>query len=167
MHQNRYINYIKKVNRLHQNKIHKLILLRQKQTMGRLNTYCLLYCYGIHGIPFKWFKCGIPFTWFENYLFNRTQFVMIGNTILSNCETITCGIPQGSTLGPLLFLLYINDLPNCSNKLSFRIFADGTNVFYTSANLQYLESVMNDELKLVFKYCTTNKLSINLRQTIW
>ena len=73
-----------------------------------------LYCYGIRGIPFKWF---------ENYLFNRTQFVKIGNT-KSNCETITCGISQGSTLGPLLFLLYINDLPNCSNKLSFRIFAD-------------------------------------------
>ena len=78
-----------------------------------------LYHYGIRGTPFKWF---------ENYLSNRTQFVKIGNT-KSNCETITCGIPQGSTLGPLLFLLYINDLPNCSNKLSFRIFADDTNMF--------------------------------------
>ena len=114
-----------------------------------------LYHYGIRGTPFKWF---------ENYLSNRTQFVKIGNT-KSNCETITCGIPQGSTLGPLLFLLYINDLPNCSNKLSFRIFADDTNMFYTSANLQHLESVMNEELKLVFNYCTTNKLSINLTKT--
>ena len=110
-----------------------------------------LYHYGIRGTPFKWF---------ENYLSNRTQFVKIGNT-KSNCETITCGIPQGSTLGPLLFLLYINDFPNCSNKLSFRIFADNTNMFYTRANLQHLESVMNEELKLVFNYCTTNKLSIN------
>ena len=114
-----------------------------------------LYCYGIRGVPFKWF---------ENYLFNRTQFVKIGNT-KSNCETITCGIPQGSTLGPLLFLLYSNDLPNCSSKLSFKIFADDTNMFYKSGNLQHLESVMNDELKLVFKYCTTNKLSINLTKT--
>ena len=89
---------------------------------------------------------------------------MIGNT-KSNCETITCGIPQGSTLGPLLFLLYSNDLPNCSSKLSFKIFADDTNMFYKSGNLQHLESVMNDELKLVFKYCTTNKLSINLTKT--
>ena len=105
-----------------------------------------------------------PFKWFENYLSNRTQFVKSGNT-KSNCETITCGIPQGSTLGPLLFLLYINDLPNCSNKLSFRIFADDTNMFYTSANLQHLESVMNEELKLVFNYFTSNKLSINLTKT--
>ena len=114
-----------------------------------------LYHYGIRGTPFKWF---------ENYLSNRTQFVKIGNTT-SNCETITSGIPQRSTLGPLLFLLYINDLPNCSNKLSFRIFTDDTNMFYTSANLQHLESVMNEELKLVLNYCTTNKLSINLTKT--
>jgi len=51
-------------------------------------------------------------------------------SIQSNPKTITCGIPQGSTLGPLLFLLYINDLPNCSKKLSFRIFADDTNMFF-------------------------------------
>ena len=58
----------------------------------------------------------------------------------------------------------INDLPNCSNKL-FQIFADDTNMFYTSDNLQHLESVMNEELKLVFKYCNVNKLSINLSKT--
>ena len=114
-----------------------------------------LYHYGIRGITFNWF---------ENYLHNRTQFVKIGN-IQSSPETITCGIPQGSTLGPLLFLLYINDLPNCSKKLSFRIFADDTNMFYTSDNLHQLEHVMNEELKLVFKYCIINKLSINLTKT--
>ena len=67
-----------------------------------------LYHYGVRGIPLKWF---------ENYLYNRSQFVKIDN-IKSSYETIVCGIPQGSTLGPLLSLLYINDLPNCSNKLS-------------------------------------------------
>ena len=68
-------------------------------------------------------------------------------------------------MGPLLFLLYINDLPNCSSKLSFRIFADDTNMFYTSNNLRNLESVMNEEFKLVVQYCVTNKLSINLSKT--
>ena len=63
---------------------------------------------------------------------------------LSSSQTIICGISQGSTLGLLLFLLYINDLPNCSSKLSFRIFADDTNMFYTSNNLHNLESVMNE-----------------------
>ena len=78
-----------------------------------------LYRYGIRANPLRWF---------ENYLYNRNQVFKIGDTI-SSSQTIICGIPQGSTLGPLLFLLYINDLPNCSSKLSFRIFADDTNMF--------------------------------------
>ena len=78
-----------------------------------------LYRYGIRGNPLRWF---------ENYLYNRNQVFKIGDTI-SSSQTIICGIPQRSTLGPLLFLLYINDLPNCSSKLSFRIFADDTNMF--------------------------------------
>ena len=66
---------------------------------------------------------GIPYNWFENYLHQRTQYVKIED-ISSNTETIVCGIPQSSTLGPLLFLLYVNDLPNSSSRFSFRIFAD-------------------------------------------
>ena len=95
---------------------------------------------------------------------DQSLVVKIGDTI-SSSQTIICGIPQGSTLGQLLFLLYSNDLPNCSTKLSFRIFADDTNMFYTSNNLRNLESVMNEEFKLVVKYCATNKLSINLSKT--
>ena len=66
---------------------------------------------------------GIPYNWFQNYLHNRTQFVKIGS-IQSNPETITWGILQASTLGPLLFLLYINDLPYSSNKK--RLFSEDT-----------------------------------------
>ena len=95
---------------------------------------------------------------------DQSLVVKIGDTI-SSSQTIICGIPQGLTLGPLLFLLYSNDLPNCSTKLSFRVFADDTNMFYTSNNLRNLESVMNEEFKLVVKYCATNKLSINLSKT--
>ena len=116
-----------------------------------------LYHYGIRGIPHDWFR---------NYLHNRTQFVKIGSS-QSNAETITCGIPQGSTLGPLLFLLYINDLPYCSKKLSFLIFADDTNMFFTSDNLLHLESIMNEELNSVFKYCNINKLSKNVAKTTY
>jgi len=66
------------------------------------------------------------------------------------------------TFGRLLFLLHINDLPNCYKKLSFGIFADDTYVFYTNDKLYHLETVMNEESKLGFEYCMINKLSINL-----
>ena len=92
------------------------------------------------------------------------QYVKIGD-VESSMATITCGVPQGSTLGRLLFLLYINDMPNSSDKLSFRIFADDTNLFFASKNLKELESVMNNEIKLVLRSCTTNKLSVNLKKT--
>ena len=87
---------------------------------------------------------GKPLDWFTSYLLNRTQYVQIGNDKSSPLE-IVCGIPQGSTLGPLLFLLYINDMPNSSTKLSFRMFADDANIFYTSKDPRELELVMNNE----------------------
>ena len=80
-------------------------------------------------------------------------------------ETITCGVPWGSTLRPLLFLPYINDLPNSSEKLSFRIFADDTNIFFTSSNPNEVEFTMNEKIKSVLKYCAINKLSVNFKKT--
>ena len=58
---------------------------------------------------------------------------------------MSCGIPQDSTLGPLLFPIYINDLPNCSDKLSFKIFADDTNVFTSTNNLKSLKTPVDSE----------------------
>ena len=74
-------------------------------------------------------------------------------------------IPQGSTLRPLLFLLYIKDIVNSSEKLSFRLFADDTNVFASSKNLKDLETLMNKELSKVKNWCDANKLSINFKKT--
>ena len=70
-----------------------------------------------------------------------------------DCDSLplTCGVPQGSVLGPLLFLLYVNDLPNASNLLSFHLFADDTNIYYSCKNLDDLESNLNHELKTVAK----------------
>ena len=98
---------------------------------------------------------GMPLNWFQSYLSNRKQYVELDGIKSQNQS----GIPQGSTLGPLLFLIYINDLPNSSEKLSFKIFADDTNVF---ASARDLEHVMNSELAKVKRWCDINKLSINM-----
>ena len=85
--------------------------------------------YGIRGMPYKWF---------QNYLTDREQIVKFNN-ILSRKEKIKCGVLQGSVLGPLLFLLYINDIFNSSKLTSFIIFADDTNLFYSGKNIEQLE----------------------------
>ena len=84
-----------------------------------------------------------------------------------NCDKkqIVCGVPQGSILGPILFLLYINDLANISNKLKFILYADDTNVFCTGQNCVNVIKTMNDELKKLSIWFQLNKLSLNVDKT--
>ena len=114
-----------------------------------------LHKYGIRGKALDWFT---------SYFTNRTQYVKLGN-VESSFLQIVCGVPQGSTLGPLLFLLYINDLANSSDVLSFRLFADDANIFYATKTSKDLEAVMNSELQKVINYCSLNKLSVNMKKT--
>jgi len=74
-------------------------------------------------------------------------------------------VPQGSILGPLLFLVYINDITNTSEFLKFILFADDTNLFYSAKTVVELESVLNDELKLLSVWFKANKLSLNTEKT--
>ena len=77
----------------------------------------------------------------------------------------TCGAPQGSVLGPLLFIIYINDIVQCSNVLKFILFADDTNLFYQNKDLSLLELVVNGELSKLSEWFRANKLSLNVLKT--
>ena len=92
---------------------------------------------------------GIVNHWFSSYLTNRTQTTEI-NSYISDKEVVNCGVPQRSVLGPLLFLLYVNDIQHCSRKLKFFLFAGGTNVLYSHENLKTLELIVNAELNNLF-----------------
>ena len=107
---------------------------------------------------------GLALDLFQNYLHNRKQYVYANRTSSNICD-IKCGVPQGSILGPLLFLLYISDIENCSDILSFILFADDTNLFYSCNNLPDLYSIVNCELSKLSEWFCVNKLSLNVKKT--
>ena len=100
----------------------------------------------------------------KSYLKDRKQFVSIQGSH-SNTKKVTCGVPQGSSLGPLLFLIYINDLRFCLSKTSAGHFADDTFIIFNSKKLKTIETVVNTELKEVSKWLRLNKLSLNVKKT--
>ena len=93
---------------------------------------------------------GTALEWSKSYLNNRKQYVYI-NGETSQLKDITCGVPQGSVLGPLLFLIYINDLPNI---LQFFLFSDDTNIYYEAESSEKL--VINKELKKLQTWLVVN-----------
>lgn len=106
---------------------------------------------------------GISQVWFQNYLRNRTQYVQI-DEIYSDKLTITCGVPQGSVLGPLLFLLYINDLPRAT-KFFTSLFADDTGFLLSATNILDLMNKANNELAKASVWFQANELTLNLSKT--
>ena len=100
----------------------------------------------------------------KSYLSNRKQFVSI-NGHDSDVKDVTCGVPQGSSLGPLLFLIYINDLRMSLSKTSCGHFADDTFIIFHSKKPKTIETIVNTELKEVVKWLRLNKLSLNAAKT--
>ena len=111
--------------------------------------------YGIRGVALGLFK---------NYVQNRPQIVNVGGEI-SNRLIIKCGVPQGSVLGPLLFLIYINDIYKSSDILQFHLFADDTSIFYPHKNLKNVEMTLNNELIKLSEWLIANKLTLNVSKS--
>ena len=101
---------------------------------------------------------------FSSYLSNRKQFVRVNN-VNSDLKDITCGVPQGSVLGPLLFLLYINDLANCCPEVFFRIFADDTGIFFHCKDITTLSSLAEKIIQNISRWFECNKLTLNASKT--
>ena len=107
---------------------------------------------------------GIANQWFSSYFSFRQQFVSIGNTKSTPCY-ISHGVPQGSVLGPLLFLLYINDLHSCLKFSEVTLFADDTNLIQIGRSLESLSLTMTYDLSCLSIWLNANKIALNATKT--
>ena len=107
---------------------------------------------------------GIALNWFESYLTGRKQFVQFNNE-KSILEDIICSVPQGSVLGPLLFIIYTNDIPNCIKSSCVIVFADDTTIYASGSNMTTLYNTMKIELESLTDWFCANKLSLNVSKT--
>ena len=110
--------------------------------------------YGIRGVALDWIK---------SYLNNRKQFISVGSTS-SELLNISCGVPQGSVLGPFFFSLYMNDISNSTRILDTCLFADDSDFFYVKSLLT-LEAIVNKQIAYVHQWLCANKLSLNIEKS--
>ena len=109
---------------------------------------------------------GVVHNWFSSYLSNRMQSVSV-NGVISSQRPIEYGVPQGSTLGPLLFLIFINDFPNCSDFLKFTLFADDSTLTcrFDHNNLISMKNEIENNLLPVSKWLLSNRIKVNVQKS--
>ena len=131
-----------------------LDLSKAFDTLNFDNLIQNLQCFGV---------TGIPLVWFNTYLINRKQYVEIEN-IQANTSEITTGVPQGSVLGPLLFIIYIDDIINACKYFDPIVYADYTSLYCSSLNIndENNVSILNKEINEIYCCLSSNKLPLNI-----
>ena len=145
------------LNNLEKNLTSIGIFIDLKKAFDTVNHSVLLdklYHYGLRGQVYNWFK---------DYFTGRKQFVQLGN-IKSNVQNITCGVPQGSLIGPLMFLIYVNDMENAIKYGDIKMFADDTNIFYSGKDYNVIIKNIEEDLSILEKWFKVNKLAVNVKK---
>ena len=138
--------------------VNAVVFLHLKKGFDTVDHDILLSKMNLYGIQ------GIALDWFRSYLTNRTQRCL-ANGSLSRICSLECGVPQGTILGPLLFLIYISDLPNCLNSCQPRMYAYDTYITYADVDVNSIQLNLNHDLGNLNKWLISNKLTLNTAKT--
>ena len=138
--------------------INAVLFLDLKKAFDTVNHSILLQKLSFYGVKNQ------SLNWFKSYLEDRQQCCYV-NGKTSSLRLLTCGVPQGSILGPLLFLIYINDLPSCLPKEATRMYADDTAVTLTGNNPAQIQTLIDCSLADVTTWLNSNKLTLNTTKT--
>lgn len=153
------MNIVEDIVNATDNKKHTIgVFIDLKKAFDTIDHSILLLKLQLYGVR------GIVLDWLSSYLNKRQQYVQYNNNKSNNMQ-IQCGIPQGSVLGPKLFILYINDICDVSKLLNFVLFADDTNIYLSGNYLNELVISMEQEMVKVKDWFDINRLSLNLKKT--
>ena len=142
-----------------ENKFSALVMLDLKKAFDTVNHSILLKKLNHYGIR------GEANYLIQSYLSDRKQYVLLDDKASSH-QPVTLGVPQGSILGPLLFIIYINDLSTCTSRTNVSLFADDTCLCVSDTNLTKLQQTVNDEIELVQRWMNANMLTINPTKSV-